>query len=648
MDDHRTPLTFNGLDPRTGRYLFAEQTAEDIAAALTAQITGKPDDESKKHAADLAARANTEVTLGPIAGIDPCSIEQSGWCALFPFVEPGTAAAERQQAVLDALKPLLDHRQREAGANYRLYQGPGKGPFRPTDSKRSWLARHGAGPGPADPKNVPYYILIVASPEEIPYIVQYQLDVQYAVGRIHFETVDEYATYARSVVAAETGEIKLAREVATFAVANPDDAATQLSSTLLIDPLVDSLRPLAPDWNFRKIEPANATKATLSGLLHGDDTPAVLFTGSHGLGLPKGDPLQRRHQGALVCGDWPGPRQWRKPFPDDFFFSADDLASSASPHGLIVFNFACYGAGTPRYNDYGQRTGATEREAIADAPFQSALHQRLLGLPRGGALAAIGHVERAWGCSFLWPGTGGRTGSAKQIGVFVSTLANLLEGYPIGAALEYFNQRYAELASDLGVELENISYGQEYDPLTLADMWTANNDARSYAITGDPAVRVHAAPAGGAVKRGGLDPIVVRTAAVAAEPARPAPAEPAPAEPTPVASAPASQPAAAATPATATAPYKNFSPADDLAADITRVFGGDVPVTVRTAVGDELLLTTRIAFNADVDHALSAAADGPASAAVRELHAATVRHAQAHRAALYAALAAIAGKREDR
>lgn len=328
--------------------------------------------------------------------------------------------------------------------------------------------------------------------------MQYQLNVTYAVGRLHFDDIEDYARYAQSVVEAERPEFKLARTAAFFGVRNPDDVATKLSRELLIAPLADLVaknprRTAALDgWSLPRYFDERASRATLEGLLGGADTPAILFTASHGVGFDRGDKRQVEHQGALLCSDWTNPRPF-VPIDEKVYFPGEHIASDARLHGLIAFNFACYGGGTPQHNEYAIREGKKDDREIAERPFVSGLHRKLLAHPRGGALAAIGHIERAWSDSL--PGDGGAVGN--RIKVFADTMHALMKGVPVGAAMEGFNQRYAYLGTEMSTQAEALEYASAADAPKLKTemvrMWTAHNDARDYVVTGDPAVRLQLA-----------------------------------------------------------------------------------------------------------------------------------------------------------
>lgn len=460
-------LVPNGIDASTGEPLLSATLEQIASLACGEQVAAGESEELRRWAASLR-----EDHLDARFEIDTRDLAQAGWGVILP--------EGREDELRQALAPLLSLRKSQAGSlhenRYRELTGL-RG-----ESKARFLARYGQGPGPADPDVLPYYLLLVADPTEISFRFQYQLDVQYAVGRLCFTTLEEYARYAESVVAAEQKDFRAARRVSFFGFANPGDEATASSLRNLVEPLAAGVARDRPGWPIEAVLGPAATKAALTERMGGPLTPALLFTAGHGLGFPPSDPRHAPHQGALLCQDWPGRKGWRGPIPPEHYLSADDIAETASPAGLIAFHFACYSAGTPR-NDTFAKEGEPPRRIAAES-FVARLPQRLLGHPRGGALAVVGHVDRAWTFSFEWPEAGAR------LQVFESALGRLLDGYPIGAAMEYFNQRYAELFTDLLEEREEVRWGAEPDFLSLADLWTAANDARSYAVLGDPAVRL--------------------------------------------------------------------------------------------------------------------------------------------------------------
>ena len=472
-------LYFNGIDAISGSYLLPPISANLFAKTLEG-VELDP-----KETAELKSwyYAKTKANYGLKEG-DPRDLAQSGWGVIFP--------AAGDPAVRAALKELLDWRQEQASRMHAHYyrEFSGDDGYQPGETKLNWLARHGMGPGPADPENVPYYLLLVGDPETIPHRFQTQLDVQYASGRLDFDNLDDYVSYAHSVVEAEKHQLARSRTITFYGVSNPDDPATNRSSTDLVTPLAEDTARDHTDWQVQLLPPEKSTKTRLASLLGGTETPALLFTASHGAGFPSGHPLQKQKQGALITQDWPGPIQSTKPMSDDYFFSADDIASEARLFGMLAFFFACYGAGTPQMDEFAHIAFKNSPDQIAPQSFSAALPRRMLAHPKGSALAVIGHVDRAWGYSFYW-------GSAKrQLAVFESALNLLLKGFPVGAAVDPFYMRYAELSTELSQLLEDIQFGKKYEARDLAGMWTANNDARNYVILGDPAVRLMVAAPG--------------------------------------------------------------------------------------------------------------------------------------------------------
>lgn len=404
-------------------------------------------------------------------GINPQSLDESGWGVLFA---PDTSADVRA-----ALEPLIELRRAQAGPRFADLSGeqsPKTG-----ESKQAFLARHKVGPGPVDPNRLPYYLLIIGGPDRIPFAFQQHLGTQFAVGRLHFDSVPEYRAYAESVVRAESATPEDSRRAVLFAPSHSDDRITRAAVEGLVEPLTRQLRVSVGKWEVETKFGPEATKESLRLLLGGSATPALLLTATHGLAFPVGSPRHPAHQGALVCQDWPGPKQWPSSLPGSFYLAADDVEDDAIPFGLVALHLATFSAGTPEEDEFTRLVPGQGTRA----PFVARLPRRLLAHPNGGALAVLGLAGRVWGHPFAEDGT------LRLVRKYHAALHKLCNGWRVGHMLEdEFGSGWAIWSSQLASELEEIQLGKPLNPLRVTAIWSEAADLRNWICLGDPAVRL--------------------------------------------------------------------------------------------------------------------------------------------------------------
>lgn len=468
-----TILSSTGIDAETGDYGLSaavDELYELIEAELEVGDTG-----------DEVLRRERG-TLGPPATVEPDDLSDARWGIIWPPDPLTPAEKDHQRAVQD----LIDHRRAQMGGvepqQFRL--------------QADWdfldfLWDNNVEPGSMQPTKVPYYLLIVGSPERVGWEFQQKLDAEYAVGRLWFDDVADCESYVDHLLRYEDALRTPAtgREALFVGALHPDDGPTQRSANNLVQPLhkwVHDNKKLdfATSLLLGGEAGHQASKRHVLQRLRGrslDDTgqappPTLLFTAGHGVEFKQPTDRQPANQGALLFQDWPGP--FTVPVAGHYL-AGSDVADDAALElaGMLAFCFACFSAGTPVKQDWVKPTLLRSPATIADAPFVARLPQELLAK---GMLAFIGHVSRAWAYSFL-----GTQGIGPQDVTFQSTVYQLLRGQPVGHATDDLNRRTLHLTDQLETQMERD------DPKgDIVTTWTARNDCRGYVVLGDPAARI--------------------------------------------------------------------------------------------------------------------------------------------------------------
>ncbi|NTV63290.1 MAG: peptidase C1 [Oscillochloris sp.] len=521
----------NGIDGVSGELLLKidSASAARLARGQTPESAEMRQLYRDKEADELAKqKAKQEQAEDPsnfltVGDVDPNKIEEARWAVV-------VSAAESVD-VLKALWPLIDHRMRQMGFAKRdfdfvsgdtncgvWYNRHTEGGtktlanawlsvppvliLQPGESVNKWLARHGTSQAPVDPtKGVPFYLLLLGRPGPldasdqayIPLHFQYELDIFWGVGRLIFSDqhgrhrLDDYKAYANQVVNWEQrvadSDKYLNKTFGFFGTRHEDDNSTIRSADKLVAPLIDwsTNSKYAKALGFGRTTYLNkdATRDNLGRLL--SSRPALLFTASHGVGLPLSDPARLvLNQGSLVTADFTFGSIKR-----DHWLSGEDLdALNPNLEGMIACLFACYGVGCPQKDEF-IFDDKKRHQQIAPFPFVAQLPQRMLAR---GALAVLGHVERAWTYSFS-----STEGADAQIQPFQDVFSRLLNAWSVGSATDQFNVIQGARSLTLTQALEEQKYGDGGAAITdvqISKLWMARNDARNYALLGDPAVKL--------------------------------------------------------------------------------------------------------------------------------------------------------------
>ena len=427
---------------------------------------------------------------------DPNDLTQTGWGVIF--------ASDADPAVQTQLQPLIDLRKQQVQDPTLLKIYAGNTGVLPGQTAASWAQQRGVSlTAPVNPYQggVPYYLLIVGSPDRISFEFQALLKMQWAVGRLYFDDVADYGRYAQAVAQYESsGFAPVQRKnAAVWVTRNYGDLATAMLSGAISQDFLDSANQLGTRRQFT-LNPffnEKATKPQLVEILRGNvpgGPPAVIFTGSHGCDYSAADPAtQRRLQGSFATQEWVP----NTPVSALNQFSGDDVPADAKLLGAMGFLFACYSGACPAVNNYYFNKDGSPMK-IAPAPIISRIPQVLLSR---GMLAVIAHIDMAFPYAFQ------DVAGTPQVQALRTPLELLMGGKRAGLAADALSIMWSSRSSQLalvqaqtpapvavaasGSAAATAAPAPAPDPsAAIAQMTIARDDARNYIVLGDPATQL--------------------------------------------------------------------------------------------------------------------------------------------------------------
>lgn len=325
---------------------------------------------------------------------------------------------------------------------------------------------------------VPRYLMLLGSPEILPWRLQFGLQADCYVGRVDLSG-DALDRYVQRLIDDWSGAGADETKPLIWSPAQSGDI-TRLMRDCIAAPLFEKFR--ADGGLTPAFIDGTVTAATGDALAEGlaDQRPAFVATTSHGMTGPLSDSVQMKSDlGVLVDANLK-------------IVAPDKLLAAWQPDGAIWYAHACCSAGSQSATSFSGLVVAGSSvdrilRAVAGcgntvAPFP----QALLSAEKP-ARAFVGHVEP----TFDWSVRQRDTGQFLTDPLLDSFYQRLFSGEPIGMALDSCRRMAGGLLINSLEQAETASgEGQSVAGEILANRLMAR-DWRAFVLLGDPACRLN-------------------------------------------------------------------------------------------------------------------------------------------------------------
>lgn len=335
---------------------------------------------------------------------------------------------------------------------------------------------------------LPQYLLIYGSPADVPWRLQYVLNANRCVGRLHL-TEKPLENYVNALLTGDWSKGSAPRAATNpncavvWAVDHGGGDITALMRNAIAAPLVEELRNDDQMGAGTRFLDGSVTPVETKGLITtlASERPGLVVTTSHGMTGPLEDKTAMLRDLGLPV-DAAG-----KPL------AARDLLEQWRPAGSIWYAHACCSAGGDRESSFSD---LVDRESIAGKVLAgvASLGAQIAPLPtqmlghEAPLRAFIGHVEPTFDWTLQQPATG----------QFLT--ANIIEALygqmyvrkgdverPVGFAFREWYGRTNGLRSQYDKAYRAFNSGAEVEGMLLA-LQLAARDVESTVILGDPTV----------------------------------------------------------------------------------------------------------------------------------------------------------------